>query len=231
MSEYVALSDTVRFGITVHSPSGITNQLTNTDETPRWYVYTSTSGDNPLMQGNFTARAGLIGTYTGNFVASSTNNFVTGDYVEVHASGKVQTVQGRSIIKTFVIDDLYKVNVIQMSGVPVDPITDTFFANIKFIKDSVVPADEYSVQWFKNSSPLASGATTNHAISVYKIDGTNTSLFTNKVLGYTNINHGALRYNETTNIQTSGEGYMVVTSGTIDSATRRWQNIVGLDYL
>lgn len=263
--EHVSLGDTVRFGITLSNP-GLSGQLSNADETPRWYVYTSTSGDNRLMQGNFGARANLIGTYSGVFVASSANNFVTGDYVEVHASGKVCNVVGRQIIKTFVIDDIFRANIVQIngsgvedgiidanvvqvsglyvgptdvidanvvrvSGIPVGLADDSYFANIKFIKDSVVPRDEYTVQWFRNAVPLSSGATTNHAISVYKADGTNTALFTNQKLGYTNVNHGGLRYNEATNLQQSGEAYMVITSGTIDSYTRVWQNIVGLDYL
>lgn len=310
MSEYIKLGDTVRFGITIHNPSGSIGQLINADETPRWFVYTTTSGDNPLMQGNFTARANLIGTYTGNFACTGGNNFVTGDYVEVHASGKVNSVVGRSIIKTFLIDDIFSVNVlqisgqyinnpldvnvqkvanvvatspldvnvysvsgvrvnnpldvniqrianttatspldvnvysvsgiraeyplqvntIQVSGVPVSIADDIYFSVIKFVKDTTNIKDEYVVQWFKNSLPLASGQITNPAISVYKTSD-NTSLFTNKVLNYYSVLHGGLRYDETSSLAVSGEPYMVITSGTIDSATRVWNNPIGLDYL
>jgi hypothetical protein len=335
--EYVALGDTVRFGITIHHPSGSISNLVNSDETPRWFVYTTTSGDNPLMQGAFTARSNLIGTYQSNFACTGGNNFVTGDYVEVHASGKVNGVQGRAIIKTFVIDDVYlarlnapvsvsgtvssyltspvsvsgaveayltspvsvsgqvsaylsspvsvsgavqayltspvsvsgqvsayltnpvsvsgvvnanlvsingsgvieesiiDVNVVRVSGTDVhynDIVNqNVYFANIKFIKDSVTPRDEYTIQWFKNAVPLASGGVTNAAISVYRADGTNTALLTNQQLAYTHISHGGLRYNETSNLAVSGEAYVVVTSGTIDASTRTWQNVVGLDYL
>jgi uncharacterized repeat protein (TIGR01451 family) len=245
---YIQLGDTVQFGITVSNPSGSIANLINTDVIPRWFAYTSTSGDNPLMQGNFIARANLIGTYTGSFACTSANNFLTNDYVEVHASGLVNGVQGRTIVRSFRIDDLYKANVIQVSGVyvgltssvdanvttisgvPVGPTDDVYYAAIKFIKDSTVPEDEYSVHWFKNSYSLPSGSILNPAISVYNTNS-NASLFTNKILNYQSVNHGGLRYNETTNLAISGEAYIVITSGTINGAVRNWTNIVGLDYL
>lgn len=294
--EYVALGDTVRFGITLTDPSGSLPVLINADETPRWYVYTTTSGDNPLMQGNFGLRTNLMGTYSGVFVASSANNFITGDFCEVHASGKVNNVVGRAIIKTFVLDDLYKANVIQVSGLYVTPSTivdanlteingsgivfydelpanmvkisgvsvatsnyvedkvwnarqdqhntnetfgsginkitqNLYFANIKFDKDSTVPQDEYNVNWFKNALPIVSGQITNPALSVFKTDGTNGSLFTNKVMNYANVNMGTVRYNEVTNLAVSGEVYLAVASGIIDGLTRTWQNLIGLDSL
>jgi hypothetical protein len=255
MSEYMSLGDTIRFGITITNPIG--GALINADETPRWYVYTSTSGDNPLMQGAFSARANLMGTYNSSFVASSANNFITGDYCEVHASGKVSGTVGRAIIKTFVLDDLYSTNVIQVSGVRTPTIANavwdeprnnhlqnecfgsglaqlsnqSYFAAIKFVKDSTVPDDEYTVQWFRNFVPIASGDITKAAISVFKTDGTNGSLFTNKVMNYTNVNDGAVFYSESTNLAVSGQAYLAITSGTIDSATRMWSNVIGLDYL
>ena len=294
--EYVALGDTVRFGICITNPSGLIANLVNADETPRWYAYTTTSGDNPLMQGAFTARSNLIGTYTGNFACTSANNFITGDYVEVHASGKVNAVQGRAIVKTFVIDDLFRTNVIQISGVAVDSVPavnvvrvsgqfvknplevntiqvsgqfvknplevnvvqvsgvgtqltsvvnanvvsvsgipvgatdDIYFAAVKFVRDSVVPDDEYVVNWFKNSFSLPSGNVTNGAISVFNT-ANNTSLFTNKVLTYQSVSHGGMSYNEPINLATSGQIYMAIVSGTISGATRTWSNPIGLDYL
>ncbi len=230
MSEYYGLGDQIRFGITIHHPSGTTSPLVNADETPRWFVYTSTSGDNPLMQGNFGRRANLIGTYSGEFMATSANNFVTNDWVEVHASGKVNGVVGRSIIRSFRLDDLYKVNVIQMSGVPVDPITDSFYANIKFVKDSNTPRDEYTVNWFRNANPLPSGAVTNAYLSVYKTSDS-TALFADQKIDYGSIRHGTLRYNDEVNLAVSGEPYLAIASGTIAGAVRVWPNLVGLDYL
>ena len=228
--EYIALGDSVRFGITIHHPSGSIGNLVNTDVIPRWFVYTSTSGDNPLMQGDFGRRANLIGTYSGEFMCTSANNFVTNDYVEVHASGLVNGVQGRAIIKTFRIDDLYKVNVMQISGVAVDPITDSFYANIKLTKDSTTPRDEYTVNWFRNASTLPSGAVTNAYLSIYNTSDSS-ALFSNQKIDYGSIRHGTLRYNETTNLAVSGEPYLAMASGTIAGAVRTWSNLVGLDYL
>jgi hypothetical protein len=229
MSEYISLGDIVRFGITISNPSG--GALINADETPRFYFYRNNS-DIIAMQGNFVSRANLIGTYLGSGIVSVTNGFAANDFIEIHASGKVNNVQGRAIIKDFVIDDIYNVNVLTISGIPVTVDDDTFFANIKFIKDSANSRDEYVVQWFKNAVPLASGQVTNAALSVYRTNE-NTALFTNKIISYSSVNHGGLRGEESTaaNLAYSGEPYMAVASGTIDSATRVWQNIIGLDYL
>lgn len=435
MSEFVRIDDTVRFGVTSHNPSG--GALINADETPRWYSYINSS-DTIVQQGDFTLRTGLTGTYRGSFAATLANGYASGDYVEIHASGKVNGAVGREIIKTFVINDLFDVNVlrvnnssistrtaglfdvnieriqntgvsstapgmlnvnleriqntsaisstngilnvnltainntnavstvaglldvniariqnsgvsstvpgmlnvnleriqsvaaisttagtldvnltkinntaasattagildvniariqntgvvstipglldvniIRVSGTPVTLTTgidtnlthisgvpvglsdyienkvwnaplithlnnetfgsglakissDLYFANIKFVKDSNVPNDEYTVQWFKNTTLVASGQVTNPAISIYKTDGTNTSLFTNKVLNWTNVNTGTLRGNESVTLVVSGEPYLAITSGVLDGVNRVWSNLIGLDYL
>ena len=231
MSEYVELGDVVRFGITTHNPSG--GALINTDETPRWSTYIN-ANDTPTQEGAFTQRTGLTGTYRGTITASVGNGYAAGDFVEIHASGRVTGIIGRAVIKSFVIDDLYKTNIISVSGTRVhynDIVAPAvYFAGIKFVKDSTVPRDEYIVQWFKNSIPLASGQVTNPALSIYRTSD-NTSLFTNAVLNHFSVSHGGLRYNEPTNLAVSGEPYMAIASGTIDGSTRVWNNPIGLDYL
>lgn len=229
--EFVSLSDTVYFGCTIHNPSG--GALINADTTPVWNSFINNS-DTITQQGNFTGRTGMVGTYRANLVASAANGYASGNYVEIHASGVVGGVQGRAIIKTFVINDVFDCNIVQVSGTPIaytdlvpNPI---YFAGIKFVHDGITPDDEYIVQWFKNSTPLASGQVTNGALSVYNTSA-NGSLFINKRTDYQSVSHGAMRYNEPTNIAVSGEPYLAVASGTIDGATRVWTNPIGLDYL
>lgn len=231
MSEFVSLGDTVYFGVTVHNPSG--GALINADTTPVWSSFINSS-DTIVQQGNFTLRTGIVGTYRANLIASAANGYSSGNYVEIHASGVVGGIQGRSIVKTFVINDVFDCNVVQVSGININypdivpnPI---YFAGIKFIHDGITPNDEYVVQWFKNSTPLGSGQVTNASLSVYNTNS-NSSLFMNKVLNYQSVSHGGLRYNEVTNIAVSGEPYLAVASGTIDGATRVWTNPIGLDYL
>lgn len=126
MSEYIKLGDNVKFGVTIHHP--VSGYIVNTTIDPRWLVYRNTS-DTPVLSGLFTLRTGLIGTYRGNFDASISNGFATNDYVEVHASGEVDGIIGRSIVRTFVIDDIFNVNLTQISGIDVN--------NSKYIADKV----------------------------------------------------------------------------------------------
>jgi len=255
--EFVSLGDLVYFGITTHSPSGIAD-LVNLDETPRYFMYKNAS-DTIVLQGNFILRDGLKGTYHASGTISTGNGFSTGDYVEVHASGKYNAVVNRDIIKTFVIDDTYNANLVKISGVDAGSsnyindkvwqanltqytgnntagsglnkiIADVYFANIKFVKDGTVPRDEYTIHWFKNSQQVGHSGVTNPALSVFRTN-IGTALISNAVLNYNNEFNGSIRYNEPTNLATSGEPYLAVTSGVIDGAVRVWSNLVGLDYL
>jgi hypothetical protein len=256
-AEAVSINDTVRFGITIFDPSG--HYLSNTDETPRWFTYVN-STDTIVQQGNFSQRTGLVGTYYSSFVASLSNGYASGDYVEVHASGKVNNIVGRVIVKDFVVNDVYDANLKQIDSVGINSsayienrvwnanknsfttnetfgsglgklCNDLYYAAIKHVKDSTVPRDEYAVQWFRNNTMVGSGQVTHPAISVYKTDATNGNLLINQRLHYTHVNDGTLRYNEATTLAVSGEPYLVVTSGTIDGLTRTWAKPIGLDYL
>ncbi len=253
MSEYIKLGDVTYFGITITHPSG--GMLYNADETPRYFLYRNAS-DTPSISANFIQRANLIGTYRGSGDITVGNGFAAGDYVEVHASGKVSDLVGRAIIKTFIVSDMFCVQVTGIDSTANNQIRDNilnatlsnfntnetvgsglnkicsniYYAGIKFIKDSTVPRDEYLVQWFRNSLPVSSGEVTNPALSVYKTsDGL--ALTENKVLTQTSVYNGVLRYNETSSLVVSGEPYLVTTSGTIDGSLRIWSNPIGLDYL
>lgn len=108
---------------------------------------------------------------------------------------------------------------------------DILFADVKQYKDITGINDEYGVIWFKNGMALNSGDISDPAISVYNtVDGA--AVFENQTLDFAGT-LGALRYNETTaaNHLASGEPYMVITSGTIESKNRTWKKVIGLDYL
>lgn len=115
-NESVNLNDTVRFGIATFHPSG--GALTNADATPRWQVYEDAT-DTPILEGSFVKRtiAGAVpGNYRGTFNATEANGFGTGQYYEVFASGMVDGVNAISPIKTFVLDNNYKADIVAVSG-------------------------------------------------------------------------------------------------------------------
>ncbi len=309
--EFVSLGDVVRFGYIISNPV-ISGVSTNADETPKFYAFRNNL-DTATLTGDFVQRTGLNGVYRGSGIFNAGAGFSAGDYVEVHASGRISGAVLREIVKSFVINDTFNANITHVSGVPVQiydlvsadvryisgvPVTlsdimqadlisisgvpvspadtfnadvtkisgvpvatsnyvpdkvwnanltqyttnntagsglnkaieDLYFANIKFVKDGSVPRDEYVVNWFKNGYAVEHSGVPNPAISVFRTS-VSTALISNAVLGYNNPFNGAIRYNETTNLATSGEPYLAVTSGIINGTNRVWSNLVGIDYL
>jgi hypothetical protein len=108
--------------------------------------------------------------------------------------------------------------------------TDIYFASVKYIRDNITDADEYSAIWFKNDQPVAVDDLTNPALSVYDTV-TGVPIIDNEVMNMASANIASVRYNESVNLIASGEPYLIAVSGTIDSVTRRWQNIIGIDYI
>ena len=349
MSEFIKLDDTVRFGVVTYNQSGVPVAA---DTTPKWYVYEDDT-DTVVLTGNFTQRTSLPGVYRGIFGASGVSGFEAFKYYEVHASGTVNSISSKTIIKTFVVDDVFNANIVQVSGTNVETVgdfkadltslndlsqanvrtavgmgsadldmqltsisgdvnglngdvmrgtndaalaataltdvtwtdakagyldiaissrasaddlmavsgqvldaagirtavglgaadldtqlasisgnvTDIYFANIKFISDHGASSeDEYAVTWFKNDQPVPSGDLTLPALSVYDtLDGS--ALFENQSMNYASPNLGVVRHDEATNVMASGEPYLVVASGTIDSSPRTWRTIIGMDIL
>ena len=117
-----------------------------------------------------------------------------------------------------------------VSGVVSALDADVYYANIKYISDSTNNQDEYAVYWFKNDQPVTSGNLVNPAISVYNTNN-GTPVFTNQSLTFASSNLGVVRYDAAPNVLASGEPYLIETSGTIDTQTRTWRSIVGLDIL
>jgi hypothetical protein len=227
----INLEGNVRFGITTHHPSGM---AINADETPRWYVREDGS-DTIIHQDLFTLRTGgFPGCYKGHFVASGSLGFEQGKYYEIMASGKVAGLTDYDVIDRFILDGIYRANVVQISGTPIsytNLVDDLYFADIKYIKDNAGPLqDDYAAVWFKNGQILSSGQLTNPAMSVVNaINGT--ALFSNAVMSYPTTQLAAVQYTQTTagNLTASGIPYVVRVSGTIDGATRTWPLVIGLD--
>lgn len=246
-NRYYKLEDTVRFGVTIHNPSG--GALINADETPRWYVYEDNI-DTPVLTDLFKARTGLIGTYKGNFNASGVTGFESGKYYEIHGSGKVNGTVGRAILQSFVLDDVYDTNTVQVSGNPITSIgnevwdanlTDhnivgtfgetlqpIYYANIKFLKDAPNNADEITAGWFKDSVPLTSGDLSDPALSVINT-GNGNKVVDSQSMSFINSTSAVVRYNESPSVMVSGEPYVISCSGLIDGTTRNWKLLVGLD--
>lgn len=228
MGQNYALDDTIRFGLTIHHPSG--GALTEADETPKWYVFEDNS-DTPILEGDFTARTGYIGIYKGSFIASEANGFNSNGYYEILASGKVGNIVDQTIIDKFVLDDIYDVNVVQVSGnrVHINDFGGTvYFADIKYIKDATNSRDEYTCHWFKNGQFVPSGSLQDPAISVYNTN-TGSALFQNQRMTFASVNLGVVRYNDTSFLTPSGEPFLVEVSGLIDTSTRVWKQVIGLD--
>jgi len=108
--------------------------------------------------------------------------------------------------------------------------TDIYFAQIKYISDTTNNADEFAVQWFRNDQPISSGELLNPAISVYNTSNGN-SLIINESMSYASPNIGVVRYNKSPMVMASGEPYLIEASGIIDSISRVWKSIVGIDLL
>lgn len=228
MPEPVKLGDVVYFGVTIHTPPS--GALINADATPRWMMFRNGS-DSITLQGDFTQRANHIGRYRSSGIVSTGNGFSTNDYVEVHASGRVGGQYDGCIVKSFIIDDIFDANIVKVSGNNVtigDFSPNVYYANIKFVRDNIT--DRYGVSWYKNGQLMGSGDLTNPALSVYNSQ-TGASLILNQSLVYTSPSLGLVRHFESTNIQTSGIPYEVITSGNIDGSVRQWKNIVGIDIL
>ncbi len=113
MTQFIKFNDVYKFGVTTHNPSG--GALKSADELPRWSVFEDDS-DTPILDGLFTLRTGFIGTYRGSFHASGVSGFNSNGYYEIHASGKVDSIVGRAIIDSFVIDDVVCADIVKVSG-------------------------------------------------------------------------------------------------------------------
>jgi hypothetical protein len=104
---------------------------------------------------------------------------------------------------------------------------DVYPADIGFTIDDTNARDEYTVQWFRNGTPVTSGVTVPTIQAIKRANGTDlipTSVMTQ--IGST----GAYKYDaSTTERTTAGEAVVVVASATINGATRTWRKVITRD--
>lgn len=208
MSLDIPIGEVVYFDAITSSPT--TGAATDADSTPTFAVYEEATDTDIGVGGNLTKRTSLTGNYRGSFTASLANGFEVGKWYSVIGSATVGAIAGKSVLLHFrIIDSVY-------------------FANIKYVKDTTNLRDEYSTIWYKDNDVIPSASLTNPAISVYNTS-TGASVFQDQIMSYASTQLGVVRYNDGSFLSMSGEPYLIIVSGTIDSATRKWQQIVGLD--
>ena len=101
-----------------------------------------------------------------------------------------------------------------------------YAAQIDFSDDEANTQDEYSVQWFKNGSPVTSGITAPTIQVIKRADGTDlVASAAMTQIGST----GAYKYDEATNRITSGEAVLVQVQATIDGSARTWRKVISRD--
>lgn len=238
----VKLNESFHFDISLNSS---TSGIKNADEVPQYWVYEEAT-DTAIVTGAFTLRTAKVGQYRASVAATTANGFEANKFYNVEASGKVDGETGHSTVGRFQILNNNADTI--ASGVWDEPITahnlnntfgsgvrelmgNSYYSMLRCVKDSTLNRDEYLVQWYRNSTPLGSGAVTSPAISIHRTDVDNTVLAANKVLSWSSVNNGGLRVNEATNLIASGEPYMARMSGTIDGSVRNWDVPFGVDLL
>lgn len=126
------------------------------------------------------------------------------------------------------VDAVQDFGVIDGNEVTVGEATPIYHADINFTKDVSNSQDEYTVSWFKNAILITSGVTS-PGISVYnRSDGS--YLIDNKAM--TEIGStGFFKYDATTTTeqQTAGEACIVMASGIINGALRKFTWNLGRD--
>lgn len=111
--EHVKTNDVVMFSQNFYHPSS--GDSIAADTTPVWYVYPNSSGIS-VLDGVMVARTDIVGSYYGMFHASGYLGFDVGSFYDVQVSGAVEGRNGFNSVKQFVLDDIYDVNLVQVSG-------------------------------------------------------------------------------------------------------------------
>jgi len=114
------------------------------------------------------------------------------------------------------------------SGVLLGDEEDVYPADIQCTIDAANGKDEYTVQWFRNGSPVVSGVTVPLIQVVKRAEGTDLIASTAMTqIGST----GAYKYDATTSGErnTAGEAVLVHVSATINGSTRTWRKLITRD--
>lgn len=102
-----------------------------------------------------------------------------------------------------------------------------YYADINFTRDQSNVQDEYTISWFKDGAPLASGSVSTPTIQVIKRSDS-TDLIASSALSYVG-QIGVLKKDEASNRISLGEAYIVQTQALINGATRTWRKLFSRD--
>lgn len=104
---------------------------------------------------------------------------------------------------------------------------DVYPAILKLVVDGANDADEYTVQWFKNTTPVSSGITVPTLHVIKRADGTDLiATHTMTQIGST----GAYKYDAVDAERvTAGEDVVAEVRATIDGSVRIWREVLGRD--
>lgn len=104
---------------------------------------------------------------------------------------------------------------------------DVYPADIQLTVDDTNSKDEFTIQWFRNGTPVSSGITVPTIQAIKRADGTDLIA----VSAMTQIGStGAYKYDAiTTERTTAGEAVVIVASATINGSTRTWRKVITRD--
>lgn len=152
---------------------------------------------------------------------------VSGGSVEIHDfKADVSNVGVTGVVQANVV----RVNDTEVGGTgnfqtDLSPL-DIYHADIDFRVDGSGGRDEYTVYWLKNASRITTGIT-NPVIHVMKRT-TGDSLISPTAMTEIGSTH-VFKYDESSNLQKTGEAYLISASATIESETRNFLRILGRD--
>jgi hypothetical protein len=166
---------------------------------------------------------------TGRYKISGTipAGYASGDKVQVWVAAVVGGVSAKAVVADYVLDgkrvsDLHDL----AAGAPMelDSSQNIYPADVEFVPNDTASADEYTVAWFRNGTPLATG------VSAATIEVTSRDDGTDLVPSGTAMtaigSSGAWKYDEPTNRLSPGATALVTVAATIDGATRTWRRLV-----
>lgn len=200
----IQLGDTLEADFTTHNDAGAN---ANADSTPTFTVYKNGSAVVAITSQNATNYG--TGLYRCLAAITSANGFAVGDKVSLVATATVGGDTSSVVLKVCQVAAIYA-------------------AQIDLSDDESNTQDEYSVQWFKNGSPVTSGVTSPTIQVIKRADGTDlVAAAAMTEIGST----GAYKYDATAeaNRISAGEAVVVQVQATIDGATRTWRRMLSRD--
>lgn len=181
---------------------------------------------------SFNCSPGTLGTYVSANLTEVNNVIMPGLYefcVPNNAlTGNIQSTvfqfTGAGFAPLLFELEITQVNNQDSGTFGISNLQSVYHADIQYIRDN--SQDEYTVTWFKNGQRVLAGITNPFISVVNRADGTD--LFANSGMTQIGTTH-SFKYDALDGRQSSGNTYLVITSGTIDSAVRNYSWLLGRD--